>query len=108
MRFATTLALLGLAAALLLGCGGSSNSTTTTPDRAGTPPTSANPTSKAKLRAAWGGNPTCAHPQGASRWACSVDSYRCQAVVVGRGWAVDCAKPGRSIAFTVPPTGPAG
>jgi hypothetical protein len=103
MRLPTTLALLALTAALLLGCGASGDSTTTTPDRAGKPPTSANPTSKTKIRVSWEGNPACARPQGASRWGCSVGSYRCQAVVVDRGWAVDCAKPGRSIAFTVPP-----
>lgn len=103
MRLHTTLALLGLAAALLIGCGGSGDSTTTTPDRAGKPPASANPTLKAKVRASWESSPACAHPQGASRWGCSVGAYRCQGVVTDRGWAVDCARPGRSIAFTVPP-----
>ena len=105
MRLATTLASPALAAALLFGCGGSGNSTTTTPDRAGKPPASANPRAAAKIRASWEASPACKHPQGASRWGCSVGSYRCQAVVTDRGWSVDCAKPGRSIAFTVkPPT----
>jgi hypothetical protein len=105
MRLPTTLASLALVATLLFGCGGSSDSTTitTTPGRAGKPPTSANPTSTAKIRASWETSPDCKHPHGASRWGCSVGSYRCQAVVTDRGWSVDCAKPGRSIAFTVSP-----
>jgi hypothetical protein len=105
MRLPTTLAFLALAAALLFGCGGSSDSPTTTPDGAGKPPASAQPTATAKVRASWESSPSCKHPQGASRWGCSVGSYRCQAVVTDRGWSVDCAKPGRSIAFTVPPRG---
>jgi hypothetical protein len=104
MRLPTTLAVIALAAALLIGCGGSDD-TTTTPDRTGKPPTSATPAGTAKVRASWETSPACKHPQGASRWGCSVGSYRCQAVVSDRGWSVDCAKPGRSIAFTVkPPT----
>jgi hypothetical protein len=103
MRLASTLAVLALAAALLFSCGGSSDSTATTPDRAGKPPASAKPAGTAKVRASWESSPSCKHPQGASRWGCSVGSYRCQAVVTDRGWSVDCAKPGRSIAFTVKP-----
>lgn len=106
MRPLTTLACLALiAAALMSGCGGSGDSTTitTTPDRAGKAPASAEPTSTAKLGVSWEASPQCRRPQGASRWGCSVGPYRCQAVVTDRGWSVDCAKPGRSIAFTVPP-----
>jgi hypothetical protein len=103
MRLAPTLASLVLATALLFGCGGSGDSTRTTPDRAGKPPASSNPTSTAKVRASWEASRGCKHPQGASRWGCSVGSYRCQAVVTDRGWSVDCATPGRSIAFTVKP-----
>jgi hypothetical protein len=103
MRLATTLASLALAAAVFFGCGISGDSTTTTPDRAGKPPAAANPAATAKVRTSWEASPACKRPQGASRWACSVGSYRCQAVVTDRGWSVDCAKPGRSIAFTVPP-----
>lgn len=102
MRLLTTLAVLALAAALLFGCGGSDGSTTTTPDKAGEP-AATNPTATAKVRVSWESSPACKHPQGASRWGCTVGSYRCQAVVTDRGWSVDCAKPGRSIAFTVPP-----
>jgi len=103
MRLATTFASFALVAALLFGCGSSGDSTTTTPDRAGKPPASASPPATAKIRASWEASPGCKHPQGASRWGCSVSSYHCQAVVTDRGWSVDCAKPGRSIAFTVPP-----
>lgn len=99
MRRATTLASLGLVAAVLFGCGSGGDSTTT-PARAGKPTTST-----AKIRASWEASPDCRRPQGASRWSCSVGSYRCQAVVTDRGWSVDCAKPGRSIGFTVPPRG---
>jgi hypothetical protein len=90
---AAPLAILVLAAALLAGCGGSNETTTSNP---------AGGASEAKaIRSAWERKPDCRHPQGASRWGCSVASYRCQAVVTGRGWSVDCAKPGRSVAFTV-------
>ena len=34
-----------------------------------------------KLRAAGNASPECQPPQGASRWGCSVGSYRCQGVV---------------------------
>jgi hypothetical protein len=95
MRLATTLLLLACAVALLVGCGGSEETTAPRPAEAGAV--------EAEVRAEWEESPDCAHPPGASRWGCSVDPYRCQAVVTGRGWSVDCAKPGRSIAFTVPP-----
>lgn len=96
MRLATALAVTAAAAALLLGCG-SSDDSTTAPDAGG------GGSSTAEIRAAWEGEPSCARPQGTSRWGCSVAAYRCQAVVTDRGWSVGCAKPGRSIAFTVPP-----
>lgn len=96
MRLPFALALVVLAAALLFGCGGSDEATTTVPQRA------SQDAAKAEVRAEWVESPDCAHPQGASRWGCSVGPYRCQAVVVDRGWSVACAKPGRSIAFTVP------
>ncbi len=90
---AAPLAILALAAALLVGCGGSGETTTSNPAAGG---------SEAKaIRATWERKPDCRHPQGASRWGCSVGSYRCQAVVTGRGWSVDCARPGKSVAFTV-------
>ena len=96
MRLATPLALITLAAGLLCGCGSSGdNSTMTGPHISGG-------TAKPKMRAFWMASPSCKHPQGASRWGCSVGPYRCQAVVVDRGWSVNCAKPGRSISFTIP------
>jgi hypothetical protein len=97
MRLPLTLALIVLAAALPFGCGGSDDLTTTSPQGGG------GGAATAEIQAEWEKSPSCAHPQGASRWGCSVGPYRCQAVVVDRGWSVDCAKPGRSISFTVPP-----
>jgi hypothetical protein len=103
MRLATTLVFLAIAGALLAGCGGGGDSTTDHVQGTGEMPKAPPPGSTAMVRAEWEANPACEHPQGASRWGCSVGSYRCQAVVTDRGWAVDCAKPGRSLAFTVPP-----
>jgi hypothetical protein len=97
MRLPTTLALIVSAAALLSGCGGSDGSTTETL------PGGDRRAATAEVRAEWIESPSCKHPPGASRWGCSVGPYRCQAVVTDRGWSVGCAKPGRSIAFTVPP-----
>jgi hypothetical protein len=94
MRLATPIVILALLAALV-GCG-SSDETTGASDQ---PPAS----SKVQIQRAWEGNPDCRRPPGASRWGCSVDNYRCQAVVTGRGWSVSCSRPGRSVAFTVRP-----
>jgi len=96
MRLLAVLVFLAAAAALLTGCGGDADeSTAPEPATAGA--------AKAEVRAEWEESPDCERPQGASRWGCSVGPYRCGAVVTDRGWSVDCAKPGRSIAFTVPP-----
>jgi hypothetical protein len=83
------------ALALPVGCGGSGDDETTgpLPDRAGAP--------DRELRAAWMNEPSCRRPPGASRWGCSVGSYRCQGVVVDRGWSISCSEPGRSVAFVV-------
>ena len=81
--------------ALLVGCGDSSEETTTTA------PTKS---LEQRVRSAFLANPDCEPPEGASRWGCSVGSYRCQGVVTDRGWSVSCAKPGRSIAFRVRPS----
>lgn len=89
---AVPLAILLLLAALVAGCGSSGETTRSTPAAGG---------SSDQVRAAWERNPECAHPPGASRWSCSVGAYRCQGVVSDRGWSVACAKPGRSVAFTV-------
>jgi hypothetical protein len=96
MRRPIILLLAVAAIALLGGCGDSSDEMTNPgPAQGGAP-------AKQEVRAAWAADPGCGRPQGASRWGCSVGGYRCQAVVVDRGWSVSCAKPGRSIAFTVP------
>jgi hypothetical protein len=95
MRLPTTLTLIACVAALLAGCGGSDGTATSQPDVAGTP--------AQRVRSSWEANRSCRHPQGASRWGCSVGSYHCQAVVTDRGWSVSCAKPGASVGFTVPP-----
>lgn len=92
MRLAPLITLL-VAAALLAGCG-SSGGTTSSPG-AGTP--------SQKVRAAWERTPACKHPRGASRWGCSVGAYRCQGVVTDRGWSISCARPNRSVSFTVKP-----
>ena len=84
--------------AMLAGCGGSSDETTTAPAQPGDAAVSAK-----KLRADWERKVECERPHGASRWGCSVDSYRCQGVVTGRGWTISCAKPGKSVAFRVRP-----
>jgi hypothetical protein len=80
----------------LAGCGGSSEETTpSAPAGIGA--------WEERVQKAWERSPDCKRPAGASRWGCSIDSYRCQAVVVDRGWSVSCAKPGRSLAFRVLP-----
>ena len=96
MRPVTLLALLVLAGALLGGCGGSDGETTES--RSLGPDASAR-----EVRSAWEANADCARPHGASRWGCSVGPYRCQGVVTDRGWSISCARPGRSLGFTVPP-----
>jgi type IV pilus biogenesis protein CpaD/CtpE len=98
MQIATRLAIVAALALLLSGCGGSDDETTGT----ATTPESAAATTRA-VRAEWEHNPDCRRPAGASRWGCSVGSYRCQAVVVDRGWSVSCSRPGDSVAFTVRP-----
>lgn len=96
MRLATFLATLA-AVALLAGCGGSGDETT------GSGPAGGTGVSAREARIAFEREPDCKRPEGASRWGCSVLSYRCQGVVTDRGWSISCSKPGRSIAFTVRP-----
>jgi hypothetical protein len=95
MRLSTTLTLLACTVALLIGCGGGSDETT------GSQPLGADASTR-DVQGAWEANPDCMHPQGASRWGCSLGPYRCQTVVTDRGWSVSCARPGRSISFRVP------
>jgi hypothetical protein len=95
MRLAASLLIVALLV-LPAGCGDSVEETTSAPVENGDVLTR-------EVRAAWERNPSCKPPQGASRWGCSVDSYRCQGVVTDRGWSISCSKPGRSVGFTVRP-----
>lgn len=92
MRIAAVLALIALVA-LLGGCGGSNDGITSS--------VTATVPEGAALQAKWEHASDCDRPPGASRWGCSIGSYRCQAVVVDRGWSVSCARPGDSVAFLV-------
>jgi major membrane immunogen (membrane-anchored lipoprotein) len=93
VRPSLPIALVVVVAILLAGCGGSDETSTSSPLGSGA--------SKQDVRAAWERTPECKHPQGASRWGCSVGPYRCQGAVTDRGWSISCAKPGGSVAFTV-------
>lgn len=97
MRLLTLLSIVALLA--LAGCGDSGGTTTSGPvDRDETFSQKVD-----RVRSGWERSESCRRPPGASRWGCSVGSYRCQGVVTGRGWSVSCAKPGDSIAFRVQP-----
>ncbi|HEV2790235.1 MAG TPA: hypothetical protein VGV69_02925 [Solirubrobacterales bacterium] len=123
MRLAAPL-LIAAVLALLAGCGDSSSdetssgaseaSTSTAPAGAsaracpvGDPEvvalraTGAGCAEAREVMSGWRRARECAPQGGASRAGCSLRSYRCQATATGRGWSVSCAKPGRSIAFTV-------
>lgn len=93
MRFAGPAAILAVLV-LLSGCGDSSDETTSS--RASSPGDATE-----RVQSAFERSRDCRTPSGASRWGCSVGSYRCQGVVTGRGWSVSCAKPGESIAFLI-------
>lgn len=93
MRFAAPAAILA-ALVLLSGCGDSSEQTTS-------PGSSEHGDVTQRVQTAFERSRDCRPSQGASRWGCSVGSYRCQGVVTGRGWSVSCAKPGESIAFLI-------
>lgn len=94
MRVAAPLALIAIVTLLLAGCGGSNDGTTSS-DKATLDGTEL-------IQEKWEHSADCDRPAGASRWGCSIGSYRCQAVVVDRGWSVACARPGDSVAFLVP------
>ncbi|MGN6816701.1 MAG: hypothetical protein ACTHK3_11580 [Solirubrobacterales bacterium] len=126
MSRATLLAVLVLAAALLLGCGGSSSRESSTGAGAqshgvippapagararhcragatgatGLTATGATCTEARRLMLGWTHSSACQPATGASRSSCSALSYRCLATATGRGWSVSCSKPGRSIGFT--------
>jgi hypothetical protein len=92
MRLAAPLVLIALVA-LLGGCGDSGDGITSS-DTATFDGTKL-------IQEKWEHTSDCNRPPGASRWGCSIGSYRCQAVVVDRGWSVSCARPGDSVAFIV-------
>lgn len=94
MRLAPLIAVLAVLV-LVAGCGGSDDGTSgaTSTDRSEAP--------ARQVRTAFLAEPSCKRPAGASRWGCSIDAYRCQAVVVDRGWSVSCSRPGGSVAFLV-------
>ncbi|MGN6217283.1 MAG: hypothetical protein ACTHN7_10075 [Solirubrobacterales bacterium] len=53
-----------------------------------------------RIASAWHRGSGCAAP-GASHSACTVRGYRCIGTATSRGLSVGCARPGRSVAFTV-------
>jgi hypothetical protein len=91
MRFAASLAIVA-ALALVVGCGGSGNGS-------GSTSTKGAKAAAREARADFLAEPSCKRPAGASRWGCSVGSYRCQGVVTDHGWSISCSRPGRSVAF---------
>jgi hypothetical protein len=122
MRFAAPIAIAVLAAALLAGCGssdGGPSSSTEAPPTTSTAPAGASargcptaPNGAEALRAtgiscgeaqrvvvAWQRSTSCAPATGASRSGCDAAGYRCLSTVTGRGLAVSCSGPGRSLAF---------
>ncbi|HEX3238816.1 MAG TPA: hypothetical protein VHR18_01625 [Solirubrobacterales bacterium] len=128
MRLAIPIAIVVLAAALVGGCGssdegGSEASTATAPKRSGQEaPAGASAQECAgkvgaatALRAtgvsckqakalakAWAKEAGCAPVDGSSRSSCQLEGdYDCLAAMTGRGLAVSCARPGRSVAFTI-------
>ena len=80
MRLSTTLVFLASPQRCCSGCGGSVDSTDQPAQRR-----CHGEELRLEVRVAWIASPACRHPQGASRWGCSVGSYRCQAVVTDRG-----------------------
>jgi hypothetical protein len=48
---------------------------------------------------AWSRTKACAAPAGASRTSCRLGGLTCLGAVTGRGIAVTCAEPGRSLSF---------
>jgi hypothetical protein len=126
MRLAVPISIIALAAAMLVGCGGSSESDSTETG-SGAAPQGGAATAPAGASAAkcnvsvsgveavratgisckeakavllsWNRDDGCVGSQGISRVACTVRSYRCIATRTERGVSVSCAAPGRSIAF---------
>jgi hypothetical protein len=103
-------AVAALLALLVAGCGGGSSNSTTNPkapegskvascDTGGLRATSVHCASARKVMSGWDASRSCALAKGESRSACSVSGFRCQAVQVGKGTSVSCARPGEAVAF---------
>ncbi|MGE0066409.1 MAG: hypothetical protein AB7T48_03560 [Solirubrobacterales bacterium] len=125
MRLALPIAIALLAAALLAGCGSSEDGSGTTaapkssgqkaPAGASAQECAGRAGAATALRAtglgckqakalarAWTHDQGCAPAGGSSRASCTLEGdYDCLAVMTGRGLAVSCARPGRSVAFTI-------
>ncbi len=129
MRLASLLATIVLTTALLAGCGGGSEEDGSRASKPEVPQAkgAAEPAgatahecrgragTRARLRAtgvpcsvavgltrAWERKAACVPAAGSSRAACEIGGgYRCLSLVTDRGVTVSCARPGRSIAFTV-------
>jgi hypothetical protein len=50
---------------------------------------------------AWTAKKACQAVPGASRTSCTAGAYRCLGIATERGFAISCARPGRSISFVV-------
>jgi hypothetical protein len=106
---------LALASALLAGCGSDGDSSST----AATAPAGASARNcetqadgiealratgtdcdeAEEILSLWQRTAGCTPASGASRTACTIETYTCASVVADAGLAVSCAQPGRSIAF---------
>lgn len=125
----TTVALLAAALALA-GCGSSGDTTTTSggggggastsnapigasvkscPNNISPEPARAAGASCAEARSTvttWVRTRSCMATVGASRSSCSVGRFHCLSTTTGKGVAVSCAEPGRSISFSIPVQAP--
>jgi len=118
MRLAAALLTVAFLAASLAACGSSDSESTGEPGApagaaargcvAATSPatglrvTAASCGEAQRLALAWRRGENCQPGAGASRAGCSVGSYRCSAVRSDRGVAVNCTRPGHTVAFIVP------
>jgi hypothetical protein len=109
-RATLAVAVVVVAAAMVAGCGGGSSSSTTKPKApagskvvscktGGLRATAVDCASARKVMSGWAASHACTLAKGESRGACSVSGFRCQAVQVGKGTSVSCARPGEAVAF---------
>jgi hypothetical protein len=54
----------------------------------------------------WVHSRSCMSSSGESRGSCTLGGFGCLSARTGRGFAVSCARPGRTISFEVPVTRP--